>query len=162
MKKLDYNDYSLCKLQGKVFEESLENISSSSPIFIRRFMNSKIALSFDNKSILVTSMDFKNIFDLINEEYGISSYGNKKYDKNELYWIGYIYRVLAIYYNKSSKSIFKMFPANEIIKYYYIYHTFDPEYAAERMMENIGYTEDFDKKGLELLKKYTKFDELDK
>ena len=38
------------------------------------------------------------------------------------------------------------------MKYYYIYHTFDPEYAAERMMENIGYNEDYDQKGLELLK----------
>ena len=43
MKKLDYNEYSVCRLQGKLFEASLKSNDSSSPIFIRRFMNSEIA-----------------------------------------------------------------------------------------------------------------------
>jgi len=32
-----------------------------------------------------------------------------------------------------------MFPPDEIVKYYKIYHTFDVEEASERMMENINY-----------------------
>lgn len=152
MKKLDCNDYFLRKFQGKVFKRSLLELDCSSPVFIRRFMNSSLAPALDNKTILNTSLYIDDILYSIDDEYGQTSYGKTRYGQEELYWIGYIYRVLCLCYKKSSKQIYKLFPSNEIIKYYYIYHTFDPEYAAERMMENIGYNEDYDQKGLELLK----------
>lgn len=52
-----------------------------------------------------------------------------------------------------------MFPAIEIVKYYKIYHTFDIEEAAERMMENIGYVEqDYTSRGVEIYKKLIELD----
>lgn len=161
MKKLDYNEYSVCRMQAKLFEASFNLTESSSPIFIRRFMNSEIASSFDDKSILLSAIDINNIFDLLEEEYGKTEYGTKKYSPNELYWIGYIYRVLCFYYDKSSKAIIRLFPPTNIVKYYYIYHTFDPEYAAERMMEEAGFSCNYTVRGVEILKKLTISDELE-
>lgn len=42
MKKFDYNEYLVCKFQAKIFEASLEKSKTSSPVFILRFMYSKI------------------------------------------------------------------------------------------------------------------------
>ena len=114
MKKLDYNDYLVCKMQGKLFEMSLTKCNTSSAIFIRRFMKSKIASSFDDKSILVSSVDLNEIFNLLDEEFGPSSYGKTKFDNNKMYWIGYFYRVLCLYYHFSSKTAYRYFPVNEI------------------------------------------------
>ena len=161
MKKLDSNEYSICRMQGRIFEASLNMTKSSSPVFIRRFMNSRIAFSFDDKSILSSAVDINSIFDLLEEEYGVTEYGSQKYSNNEMYWIGYIYRVLCFCYDKSSKTIMKLFPPTKIVKYYYIYHTFDPEYAAERMMEEANYVCDYTVRGVELLKKYTILDQLE-
>ena len=153
MKKLDYNDYSICRMQGKIFERSLIKCEESSPIFIRRFMNSTIAKSFDDKSILISAIDIDDVFDSIFDEFGRSSYGKQKYGSNDLYWIGYIYRVICFYYNISSKAAFKLVPATKIINFYDIGHTFDPEDAVERLLSDTNIDGDFTSRGVELLKK---------
>ena len=102
-------------------------------------MLSKLVVKFDDYSYFVTSLDINDCFEEISKEYGESMYGKIKYSKNEMFWIGYIYRALAILYKLSSKKIFSLFNSREIVKYYNIYHTFDIEDACERMMENIGY-----------------------
>lgn len=154
MKKLDYNERKLCQMQGKLFEKSICKVQTSSLIFIRRFMLSDLAKSFDNKTYLIVSLDINDCFHEIEAEYGKSSYGKIKYNENEMYWIGYIYRAISFLYKLPSKRVFSLFNAKEIVKYYNIYHTFDIEQAAERMMENINYTKkNFDKEGYKILKK---------
>ena len=162
MKKLDSNEYFLCRMQGKLFAQSLEKSGSSSPVFIRRFMNSTIAKAFDDKSILFSAMSIDNILELLDEEFGKSAYGKIKYGENELYWIGYIYRVMCFYYDISSKVAFNMFHATEIVKLYNIGHTFDPEDAVERFMESKNFDFDYTKKGVEILKRLTLLDKLTK
>ena len=160
MKKLDTNEYNICRKQGKLFEESIQKAGVSSPVFIRRFMNSEIAESFDNKSILASTIQFDDIFNSINAEFGESSYGKIKYSKDEMNWIGYIYRVMGFYYNKTSKYIYKLFPAKEMVKYYKIGHTYDPEDAAERLMEQKCKLEDYIEKGVHILKRLELREEL--
>ena len=134
MMPLSYNELILCKLQAKIFELSVESTNYSSPIFIRRFMVSNFAKSFDNKSYLNQSNNLEDAFEELDDEYGISNYGKTKYSKDEMFWIGYIYRAISITFNYSSKYVYKLFPANIIINYYPIYHTFDIVEAAERMI----------------------------
>lgn len=154
MKKLDFNERKLCQIQGKLFEESVGRLECSSLIFIRRFMMSHLATKFDDYSFLVVSLDINDCFNEIKDEYGKSSYGKIKYTKNEMFWIGYIYRALSITYKISSKKIYNLFNAKEIVKYYNIYHTFDIEQACEKMMESIGYKSlDLEKEAYKLLKK---------
>lgn len=160
MKKLDYNDYYICRMQGRIFESSIEKTNCSSPVFIRRFMNSEIATSFDNKTILLSTIDINGVFDLINEEYGETSYGKTKYGANVLYWVGYIYRVMCIYYDLSSKAAYKLVSLNEIIKFYDIGHTFDPEDAVERIFEDKKNDFDYTSRGVLILKRLSLFNKL--
>lgn len=154
MKKLDFNERKLCQIQGKIFEESIEKVECSSLIFIRRFMQSDLSKKFDDYSFLVMALDINDCFYEIEKEYGVSSYGKIKYSKNEMFWIGYIYRALSIIYKLSSREIFKLFNAKKIVTYYNIYHTFDVEQAVEKMMESINYQiPDFEKDAYQLLKK---------
>ena len=92
MRKFDKDGLILCEMQGQVFEMSIETTSTSSEIFIRRFMQSIIAKSLDSGDILQTNIQPKDIFERIVEQYGESKYGSVKYSPNEMYWIGYIYR----------------------------------------------------------------------
>ena len=161
MKKLDYNDYSICRMQGRIFEASIEKTDCSSPVFIRRFMNSEIAMSFDNKSILLSAIDTNGVFDLINEEYGKTTYGKIKYGANVLYWVGYIYRVMCFYYDLSSKAAYKLVPINEIVKFYDIGHTFDPEEAVERLFEDKNINSDYTTRGVQILKRLSLFNKLE-
>ena len=135
MMPLNYNELKLCQLQAKIFELSVSLTNYSSPIFIRRFMLSNFAKSFDNKSYLNQANNIEDAFEILDDEYGIINYGKSKYTKDEMYWIGYIYRAISIRFNYSSKYVYKLFPANIIINYYPIYHTFDIVEAAERMIE---------------------------
>ena len=154
MKPLDSIDIILCRLNAKLFEESVAKTRYSSPIFIRRFMMSTLAKSFDKKVYLFLSTSSEECFDMLDEEFGESTYGTKKYTKDQMFWIGYIYRVIALKYNLSSKAVYKLFNAEKIIKYYNIGHTFDVVDFAERMMESIHYdTSSNEEKTLKLMRK---------
>ena len=139
MTPLSYIELKLCQAQAKIFEASVAKAYYSSPIFIRRFTYSSIAKSFDEKVFLYRSDSIEDIFNILDEEFGESQYGEIKYSPDQMFWIGYIYRCICIKYNLSSKSVYKLFNAKEIIKYYNIFHTFDIVDAAERMMESINY-----------------------
>ncbi len=139
MKPLDSIEIKLCQAQAKIFEASIDKVQCSSPIFIRRFMNSSVAKSMDGKLYLFTSQTSDDAFDALDEEFGESCYGKEKYDADQMFWIGYIYRCLVIRYGLPSKYVFRLIKGTQIIKYYNICHTFDPVDACERIMDGIGY-----------------------
>lgn len=154
MNKLNEIDIELCKYNGKIFEESLTKSKLSSPLFIKRFMYSNVAKLFDKKSYLASSFQIEDVFLSLESQYLNEEFGKEKYSKNEMYWIGYIYRALCILYGFSSKNAYTLFPGKEIRKYYFIYHTFDVKYATERMLETIEYNlEDDLTRGLKIYKK---------
>lgn len=135
LRKIDKDGLLLCELQAKSFEESADSTSESSEIFIRRFMNSEAASLLDNGDILQTNLQAKDIIDRINEEYGVSKYGSVKYTKNELFWIGYIYRYYAYTYELSSVQVYKVVKPKELRGLFRPYHTMDPAQAIERILE---------------------------
>lgn len=135
MKKIDKDGLLLCELQAKTFEMSIDATEVSSEIFIRRFMNSQISKSIDSCEILQTNMQAKDILERIEEQYGKSNYGSKRYTKNELYWIGYIYRYFSYTYEKSSVRIYKIVKPKELRALFLPYHTLDPSQAIERILE---------------------------
>ena len=98
MRKIDKDGLLLCELQATAFENSVDKMESSSEIFIRRFMRSRIAKRLDDGSVLESNIQAEDILQLVNEEYGFSNYGSVKYTYNEMYWIGYIYRYFVITY----------------------------------------------------------------
>lgn len=132
---IDKDGLLLCELQAKTFEMSIDATKVSSEIFIRRFMNSQISKSIDSCEILQTNMQAKDILERIEEQYGKSNYGSKRYTKNELYWIGYIYRYFSYTYEKSSVQIYKIVKPKELRALFLPYHTLDPSQAIERILE---------------------------
>ena len=154
MKPLNSDEIKLCQLQGKLFEYSVDKTNYSSSMFIRRFMYSNIVDSFDDKTFIILSQSFDNILEELDKQYGSTIYGSKKYTKDQMYWIGYIYRCFAIIYKLSSKQVYRLIGANEIVKYYNVYHTFDIVEATNRIADNIGYKEEnYKEKSYKYMKK---------
>lgn len=160
MRKLEYNEFKLCQTIGRIFEKSIDLSHFSSTMFIRRFMTNDLTRCYFDKSYLTSSNNDEDIIFLLNDIYQESN-KVEVYSKNKMYWIGNIYGALSYLYDLSPKTIYKMFPAKEIRKYYFIYHTFDIEEASERMMENIDYKpRDFIKEGVLIFKRISLFDKL--
>lgn len=138
MKKMDKDGLLLCDLQGNAFELSIELTSTSSEIFMRRFMNSNAAKTIDNESILEMNIQPKDIIKQVEEEYKESEYGSVKYTKDEMYWIGYLYRYFSYTYELSSTRVYKIVKPKELRGLFYPYHTLSPEQAIERILEAKG------------------------
>lgn len=159
MKKIDRNGLLLCDLQAKTFECAVDLTSVSSEIFIRRFMNSKIAKTLDNESILQTSLHAKDILDRIEGQYGKLDYGSVKYTHNEMFWIGYLYRYFSYTYELSSLQVYKIVKPKELRGLFLAYHTMDPSQAIERILEskNLLFDESAEiKRQFEIFKKVRK------
>ena len=138
IKKINRDGLLLCELQAKAFENSIDKMESSSEIFIRRFMKSKIAKRLDNQSILDSNIQANDILQLVDEEYGATNYGSVKYTHNEMYWIGYIYRYFVITYELTSMQVYKIVKPKELKGLFLPYHTMDPSQAIERILEAKG------------------------
>lgn len=132
MRKIDYDGLLMCRIQGKIFEKSKELVNLSSPIFIKNYMNSFDAYMMDEEVFLETSRYDLQILQDLNKE---KPYGTKKYDSEELYWMGYLYRYFAYTYKISSKQIYKYLPAEKLRLLYLPYHTLDVSQAIERIVE---------------------------
>lgn len=138
MKKISRDGLLLCELQAETFENSIDKIESSSEIFIRRFMKSEIAKRFDNESVLESNIQANDVLELVIEQYGASDYGSVKYTRNEIYWIGYIYRYFAFTYELTSAQVYKIVKPKELRGVFLPYHTMDPAQAVERILEAKG------------------------
>lgn len=138
MKPLAPQDLQLCRAQGEFFESSLEFCGCSSPVFVRRFMNSKVAERFDTGSFLLESSTVRSLMDEIDAQYGKSSYGTTRYGSETLYWMGYLYRYWNSAFGLPSKRIYKIVQAREMSELYYPYHSLDPVQAIERICEAKG------------------------
>lgn len=142
MRKIDKDGLILCDIQAKAFELSLSSTDSSSEIFIRRFMYSKVASQMDNLSFLYTNLQAKDVLQRVDEEYGKSNYGSVRYTSNELHWIGYIYRYFAYTYEKSSRQVYRIIKPKELRGLFLPYHTMDPSKAIDMIMEAKGLASD--------------------
>lgn len=138
MRRIDEIGLKLCKMQADVFSASVNVTNCSSPIFLRRFMNSQVAQRMDIGGFLFEACDVNQIFEEIDIEFGESSYGKEKYSEAELYWMGYVYRYWAYTYQKTSKQIYKFIKPKELRSLYYPYHSLDPSQAIERILEARG------------------------
>lgn len=141
MRKIDSSGLAECRFQAELFEESCRKRECSSRVFIRRFMNSKLAQRMDADGYLVEVMDIDSALDDLDEQYGATDYGVEKYTPDELHWIGYIYRYWAFISGRNSKSIYRLIKADELRNLYYPYHSLDPEQAIERIMESHNITD---------------------
>lgn len=130
MRQFDDKGLMLCKTQGNLFVESIDRFSGGSANFIKRYMNSTECRDVDdtlefNSSVILSGLEQK--YDL--------NIGKKKYDKDIIYWIGYLYRYWAYVYQMPSSRIFEIVSANELYDLYGAYHTISADAAIERICE---------------------------
>ena len=60
---------------------------------------------------------------------------NAQYDKEVMYWAGYLYRYWHILTKESSKEIYAQAPAKTMNTNYLMFHTMAPELAIEDLKE---------------------------
>lgn len=141
-------------MQAELFVLSASKLECSSPIFLRRFMLSKVAVRMDQDGFLYESCTADGIIQEIEEEFGATNYGKEKYSTEELYWMGYLYRYWCYTYEKSSKQVYKLMKPKELRGLYYPYHSLDPAQAIERILESKNLREeDLTQKGVEILRR---------
>ena len=138
MKKMDSLGLKLCGYQASLFETSIEITNCSSPIFIRRFMNSDLAKRIDSTGYLFEATTITEALGEIENQYGPSDYGTERYSREELHWIGYIYRYWAYVSDKTSRQLYRTIKPAQLKKLYFPYHSLDPMQAIERIMEGIA------------------------
>lgn len=143
MRTFDHNGLLLAEYQGKLFEKSAE-LQCSSPIFIRRFFHSNLLETLDKNSSV--SLDVNDGMQEILQQFGDTTYGKNKYSKSSLFWIGYMYRYIAYTTGESTKFIMKLFNYKQMNDVYYSYHTQDPEWCIDSLLNINNLTRDiFDK-----------------
>lgn len=135
MKEWDLSGHKLCEYQAALFEESATRFSGSSPVFIRLFMFGKVAKAFDDGSILYSAsgLDYSALsLPVANgKERGN---GQMKYTRNELHWMGYLYRYYAYTRELSSREVYHLMPASKLVGLYLPLHTQDPEAALQSIL----------------------------
>ena len=145
MKKFDHTGLLLAEYQGKLFEKSYD-LSCSSPVFFRRFLHSSLLRTLDSNNSFSSSLDVNEGMNSIINQYGESDYGNNKYSKNALFWIGYMYRYISYTREESTIFVMNLFDYKLMNDVYYSFHTQDPEWCIKSLLEIKKLNEDiFDK-----------------
>ena len=141
MKEFDHEGLILAEFQGKLFEKSYE-LNCSSPIFFRRFLHSELLKKLDKNRSSAFSLDVNEGINLIIEQYGDSKYGQTKYSKSALFWMGYMYRYIAYTREQTTGYIMELFKHKQMNAVYYSFHTQDPEWCIRSLLDLNNLSED--------------------
>ena len=123
----------LCDIQGRLFELSGAR-GYDSAIFMKAFMTSEVAKGLDSRFNRLQWAGEEYLLAELAETAGLSMGGNV-YDKEVLYWSGYLYRFWHFTTDESSKVIYKQAPAETMRRNWLMFHTLAPEVAIEDLKE---------------------------
>lgn len=140
MRQFDHNGLLLAEYQGKLFEKSNE-LNCSTGVYIRRFLHSHLLKRLDTNNPSSLSLDVTEGNNSILEQFGDSDYGKVKYSKSSLFWMGYMYRYISYTREQSTKFIMKIFSYKQMNDVYYSFHTQDPEWCIQSLLEINNLTE---------------------
>lgn len=141
MREFDHNGLLLCEYQGKLFEKSYD-LNISSPVFFRRFLHSDLVKELDMNNSAFASLDVNDGILRIEEQFGESNYGKVKYSPSSLFWIGYMYRYISYTRDSSTKLVMSWFNYRQMNNVYYSFHTQDPEWCIQSLLEINNLNED--------------------
>ena len=128
---LDSIQLQLCDIQGRLFELS-DNYASED--FIRTFMTSDTAEHLDSHYNKLQWMGEEYLLEELENEHALKTTG-EKYDREILYWTGYIYRYWACSRGVKSRKIYRIAPARTMKRNYAAFHTLDPELAIDDLIQ---------------------------
>ena len=149
MKKFDHDGLLLAEYQGKLFEKSTE-LECSSAVFLRRFLHSDFLKRLDMNDVTSLTLDVNEGIQSIQNQFGESDYGKIKYSKSAMFWMGYMYRYLSYTREVTTKFVMNLFPYKQLNDVYYSFHTQDPEWCVQSLLEMNGQSEAVFDKNLRL------------
>lgn len=125
----------LCDIQGRLFELSVEK-GYDSELFVKNFMLSKVAEDLDSSYNRMQWAGEEYLLEEVADECGSALEKNGKVvTKDEIYWMGYIYRYWHYYKCENSKQIYKQAPYERMRINYLMFHTMAPEMAIDDLIE---------------------------
>ncbi len=149
MKEFDHNGLLLAEYQGKLFEKSTE-LGCSTAVFLRRFLHSDFLKRLDMNDVTSLTLDVNEGIQSIQNQFGESDYGKIKYSKSAMFWMGYMYRYLSYTREVTTKFVMNLFPYKQLNDVYYSFHTQDPEWCVQSLLEMNGQSEAVFDKNLRL------------
>ena len=124
----------LCDIQGRLFELALKN-KYDCPAFIKTFMNSQAAAALDDIYDRLQWAGEEYILEELEDEAKGLEKAGIIYNKEVMYWIGYIYRYWHYYTNEDSREIYKIADAKTMNECWLGFHTLDVEMAIDDLKE---------------------------
>lgn len=126
----------LSDMQGQLFEMSIEK-DLNSETFAKIFMLSDVARDLDSQFNHMQWAGKEYIMERILDELKDKlQTSGEVYDRETMYWMGYVYRRWHYYTGESSKDIYKQAPAKTMRTTYFPYHTMSVEMAIDRLKES--------------------------
>lgn len=125
----------LCDIQGRLFELTVER-QLGSAAFIKTFMNSETAKALDSTYNRMQWAGEEYLLEEVTETAGDKLSGTGEvFERDVIYWIGYLYRYWHYYTGETSKAIYKQAPVETMKRNYMMFHTMAPEVAIEDLKE---------------------------
>lgn len=126
----------LSDMQGQLFEMSVEK-GLDSESFIRAFMLSDAARDLDSEFNHMQWAGKEYVMERILDELGDRlRTGGETYDRETMYWTGYVYRRWHYRTGEGSREIYRQAPAKTMRTTYFPYHTMSVETAIDRLKES--------------------------
>ncbi len=126
-------------MQGQLFEMSIEK-GLDSEAFAKAFILSDIASDLDSEfnHMQWAGKEYlmERILDELKDKLKI---GGEIYDRETMYWMGYVYRRWHYYTDETSKRIYKQATAKTMRVTYLPYHTMSVEMAIDRLKEPLEF-----------------------
>jgi hypothetical protein len=123
----------LSDIQGRLFERSLSKGLDSTD-FIEKFMNSKTCEFLDLPYDRLQWAGEEYILEDLLDETDVKPAG-ERYDNEELFWTGYIYRYWHFLTGESGRDIYAQAKARRMKECYLGFHTLDAVMAIEDLKE---------------------------
>ena len=134
MKNFDHNGLLLAEYQGKLFEKSTE-LDCSTGIFLRRFLHSDLLKKLDTNQPSLISLDVNDGINSILEQFGNTDYGKEKYSGSSMFWMGYMYRYISYTREIRTRFLMELLDYRQMNDVYYSFHTQDPEWCIQSLLE---------------------------
>ena len=134
MLNLSLDKRQVCDIQGRLFELALKN-DYDCPQFIETFMNSQAAVSLDDTYDRLQWAGEEYILEELEDEAKGLKKAGTIYDREVMYWAGYVYRYWHYYTNETSREIYQIADAKTMNDCWLGFHTLDVELAIEDLKE---------------------------
>ena len=123
----------LCDIQGRLFELSLEKGLASAD-FIQKFMTSQTCGFLDMPYDRLQWAGEEYILENLLEETKVLT-GDTQYNKEVLFWTGYVYRYWHLLIGELSRDIYVQADAEQMNECYLGFHALDVSMAIEDLKE---------------------------